>query len=79
MKEALEAFYCVGDEVTINKIPWKVKSIRHRFGKLLSYDMYRTDGIKDTFTIETGSLETLMEDTTMNDNKSKNNFNKRLL
>ena len=60
MKEALEAFYCVGDEVTINKIPWKVKSIRHRFGKLLVYDMDRNDDISGQFSIETGSLETLM-------------------
>ena len=56
-----ETVYNVGDEVTINKIPWEVKSIRHRFGKMLVYDMSRTDGIKDTFTIETGSLETIME------------------
>jgi len=55
-----ETIYKIGDEVTINDISWKVRSIRHRFGKLLSYDMYRTDGIKDTFTIETGSLETIM-------------------
>jgi hypothetical protein len=60
MKEALEAFYCVGDEVTINKIPWKVRSIRHRFGRMLVYDMDRNDGVKDTVSIETGSLETLM-------------------
>ena len=57
MKEAL---YKIGDEVTINNVPWKVRSIRHRFGKLLSYDMDRIDGVKDSFTIETGSLETLM-------------------
>ena len=60
MKEALEAFYCVGDEVTINKIPWKVRSIRHRFGRMLVYDMDRNDNRQDHFTIETGSLETLM-------------------
>ena len=28
----VETVYNVGDEVTINKILWKVKSIRHRFG-----------------------------------------------
>ena len=60
MKEALEAFYSVGDKVTINNVPWKVKGIRHRFGKLLVYDMDRKDGIKYTCSIETGSLETLM-------------------
>ena len=57
----VETVYNVGDEVTINKILWKVKSIRHRFGRMLVYDMSRIDGVKDTFTIETGSLETIME------------------
>ena len=57
MKEAL---YKIGDEVTINNIPWKVTSIRQRFGTMLVYDMNRNDGKKEHFTIETGSLETLM-------------------
>ena len=56
----MKTVYNVGDEVTINNISWKVTSIRHRFGKLLSYDMNRNDGEEGHFTIETGSLETLM-------------------
>jgi hypothetical protein len=55
-----ETVYKIGDEVTINNIPWKVKGIRHKFGKLLVYDMNRNDGKKEYFTIETGSLETIM-------------------
>ena len=57
MKEAL---YNIGDEVLINNISWKVKDIRERFGRMLVYDMNRTDDINESFTIETGSLETLM-------------------
>ena len=57
----MKTVYSIGDEVTINNVQWKVASIRQRFGKLLSYDMDRNDGIKGNFTIETGSLETLME------------------
>ena len=57
MKQTL---YKIGDEVTINNISWKVKSIRRRFGMMLVYDMDRNDGIKDSLSIETGSLETLM-------------------
>ena len=53
-------FYNVGDEVTINNVPWKVTSIRQRFGRMLVYDMDRNDNKNDHFTIETGSLETLM-------------------
>ena len=57
MKDAL---YKIGDELTINKIPWKVKSIRHRFGRMLVYDMDRNDNVNGHFSIETGSLETIM-------------------
>ena len=57
----MKTVYSIGDEVTINNVPWKVTSIRQRFGKLLSYDMNRSDGKEGNFTIETGSLETLME------------------
>ena len=56
-----KALYNIGDKVLINDISWKVKAIRERFGRMLVYDMDRNDGIKDTFTIETGSLETIME------------------
>jgi hypothetical protein len=56
----METVYNVGDEVKINNVLWKVGGIRHRFGKLLSYDMKRNDGKKGSFSIETGSLETLM-------------------
>ena len=56
----MKTVYNVGDEVIINNISWKVNAIRQRFGKLLSYDMNRNDGEKGSFTIETGSLETLM-------------------
>ena len=57
MKEAL---YKIGDEVTINNVPWKVKSIRQRFGMMLVYDMDRNDKLNGHFSIETGSLETIM-------------------
>ena len=53
--------YSIGDEVTINNISWTINNIRHRFGTLLSYDMDRSDGKDESFTIEAGSLETLME------------------
>jgi len=56
----METVYSVGDEVIINNITWEVKSIRSRFGKILSYDMNRCDGQEGSFTIETGSLETIM-------------------
>ena len=56
----MKTVYSIGDEVTINNISWKVKSIRQRFGMMLVYDMNRTDDINESFTIETGSLETLM-------------------
>ena len=59
---AVETVYNVGDEVLINNISWKVKSIRERFGRMLVYDMNRTDGIEDSFSIETGSLETMMRE-----------------
>ena len=57
----MKTIYDVGDEVIINNISWKVDGIRQRFGKVLSYDMNRSDGKKGHLTIETDSLETLME------------------
>ena len=57
----METVYNVGDEVTINDISWKVSNIRNRFGRVLVYDMNRSDGGEGHITIETGSLETLME------------------
>tara|TARA_Y100001963_G_C6479986_1_gene308498 strand:- start:152 stop:331 length:180 start_codon:yes stop_codon:yes gene_type:complete len=56
----MKTIYKIGDEVTINNVSWKVSDIRHRFGKLLSYDMDRNDGEEGNFTIETGSLEKIM-------------------
>ena len=53
--------YKVGDEVTINKIKWRVESIRNRFGLMNVYDMQRKD-TTDHFTIETEALETLLGD-----------------
>ena len=55
-----KVLYNIGDEVLINDISWKVKDIRERFGRMLVYDMNRTDDINESFTIETGSLDTLM-------------------
>ena len=55
-----KTIYNIGDELMINNVLWKVRDIRQRFGKLLSYDMDRVDGKKSHFTIETDSLETLM-------------------
>ena len=57
-----ETVYNIGDEVIINSVSWKVKDIRQRFGKVLSYDMNRNDGEKGSFTIETGSLEVMMKE-----------------
>ena len=57
----METVYNIGDEVTINNVLWKVKGIRNKFGKVLVYDMNRSDGKEGHVTIETGSLETLME------------------
>ena len=55
-----ESFYKIGDKVKINEIPWIVRSIRYRFGTLLTYDLDRTDGIKKSCSIEASSLETII-------------------
>ena len=58
----MEAKYKVGDTVIINDKDWTVDEIRMRYGVEWVYGLTHedTDGLKDSFTIETGSLETII-------------------
>ena len=58
----IETKYNKGDVVTINKKNWTVKDITMRFGRIWMYGLEREkkNGNDEHFTIETGSLETLM-------------------
>ena len=58
----VETQYNKGDVVTINDKDWVVGEIKMRFGKAWVYGlMHETvDGKLEKLTMETGSLETLM-------------------
>ena len=58
----METKYKVGDKVIINDKDWTVDEIRMKFGRVWVYELTHenTDGLKDSFTIETGSLETII-------------------
>ena len=58
----METKYKVGDAVIINDKDWTVDEIRMKFGRVWVYELTHenTDGLKDSFTIETGSLETII-------------------
>ena len=59
----METQYNVGDIITINNKEWTVGDIRMRYGRVWVYGLthYNTDGTNDSFTIETGSLETILK------------------
>ena len=58
----METKYKVGDKVIINDKDWTVDEIIMKFGRVWVYGLTHenTDGLKDSFTIETGSLETIV-------------------
>ena len=59
----IETKYNKGDVVTINKRDWTVRDIIMRFGIIYNYQLERENkvGKMKHITIETSSLETLME------------------
>ena len=59
----METQYKVGDTVMINNKDWTVSEIRMRYGRVWVYGLSHenTDGTNDSFTIETGSLETILK------------------
>ena len=61
----IETKYNKGDVVTINKKDWTISSITMRFGTVWVYGLEREkkNGKEEHFSIETSSLETLMEGT----------------
>ena len=58
----METQYKIGDTVVINNKDWVVNEIKMRFGCQWVYGLSHenTDGTNDSFTIETGSLETII-------------------
>ena len=58
----METKYKVGAAVIINDKDWTVDEIRMKFGRVWVYGLTHedTEGIRDSFTIETGSLETII-------------------
>ena len=58
----METKYKVGDKVIINDKDWTVDEITMKFGRVWVYELTHdnTDGTNDSFTIETGSLETII-------------------
>ena len=58
----METKYKVGDTVIINDKDWVIDEIKMRFGITWVYGLNHdnTDGTNDSFTIETGSLETII-------------------
>ena len=58
----METKYKVGDKVIINNKDWIVDEIIMKFGRVWVYELTHenTDGLKDSFTIETCSLETMV-------------------
>ena len=58
----VETQYNKGDVVTINNKDWIIEEIKMRFGRTWIYGlMHETaDGKSEKLTMETGSLETLM-------------------
>jgi len=58
----METKYKVGDTVIINDKDWTVDEIRMKYGRSWVYELTREniDGLKDSFTIETCSLETMV-------------------
>tara|TARA_Y100001973_G_scaffold89352_1_gene135614 strand:+ start:407 stop:586 length:180 start_codon:yes stop_codon:yes gene_type:complete len=58
----METKYKVGDTVIINDKDWTVDEIRMKYGRSWVYELTHenTDGLKDSFTIETCSLETMV-------------------
>ena len=59
----IETKYNKGDVVTINEKDWTIRDIIMRFGITYNYHLERETqkGSIEQFTIETSSLETLME------------------
>ena len=59
----METQYKIGDTVIINDKDWTVDEIRMKHGRVWVYGLSHedSDGIRDNFTIETGSLEVLMK------------------
>ena len=58
-----DAKYNIGDKVIINGKDWTIDEIRMKYGRVWVYGLNHenTDGIEDSFTIETGSLETILK------------------
>ena len=58
----IETKYSKGDVVTINDRHWTIKDISMRFGRIWMYGLEREkkNGKEEHFSIETGSLETIM-------------------
>ena len=59
----IETKYNKGDVVTINEKDWTIENITMRFGRIWMYGLEREkkNGKEEHFSIETSSLETLME------------------
>ena len=59
----IETKYNKGDVVTINEKDWTITSVYMRFGRTYNYQLERENkvGKMKHITIETSSLETLME------------------
>ena len=59
----IETKYNKGDIVTINEKDWTVRSITMRFGTVWMYGLEREkkNGNEEHFSIETGSLETILD------------------
>ena len=55
--------YKIGDTIIINNKDWTVDEIRMKYGRVWVYGLNHdnTDGTNDSFTIETGSLETILK------------------
>ena len=59
----METQYKIGDTVMINNKDWVVRDIRMRYGKEWVYGLTHenANGMDDSLTIETGSLETILK------------------
>ena len=58
----METRYKIGDSVIINGKDWVIDEIRMKYGRVWVYGLNyeTTDGAQENLSIETGSLETLM-------------------
>ena len=59
----IDTKYELGDTVKINEVNWTVEDIRRKFDRVWVYELTTTlkDGIRETLSIETGSLEKIVK------------------